>query len=107
MPDEGPSRILEFHRDDIKPAGDIPQFRMFGQIAESDFPDLTAFAPGDCFLGETAVGIGPCFYFEKNQGRVIIGDDVDFPVRKAVPPFDYPESFPYEKTDGRFFAAAA
>ena len=107
MPDQRLVFILEFHRDHVEPAGDIEEFGMLGQVPERDFADLTAFSRRHRFFRKTETEVGSCLDLDENQGRAVLGDDVDFPPAKAESAFDDLEAFPDEVTDGRLFAAAA
>jgi hypothetical protein len=107
MPDERPVSILEFHSQDVEPAGRVELFRMFEEIALGDSTDLPTFGRGHGFFRESAARIGPGFYFDKNQGRTIPGDDIDFPPKKSVPPGDQLEAFPKQIADGRLLAETA
>jgi hypothetical protein len=107
VPDEELVGVLEFHSDDVKPTGSFNQFRIFGQVSESDFPDLTTLAWRNGFLGKPAFGFGPGFDFKENQGRAVPGDDVDFSPAEAIPAGDDLKSFSKKIADGGRFAAAA
>lgn len=107
MPDERPVSILEFHSQDIEPAGRVERLRMFEEIALGDSTDLPAFRRRHGFFRESAAGIGPGFHFDKNQRRAVEGDDVDFPTEKSVPPGDQLEAFPKQIADGRLLAETA
>jgi hypothetical protein len=107
MPDEWPVSILEFHSQDVEPAGRIEWLRMFKEIALGDSTDLPAFRRRHGFFRESAAGIGPGFHFDKNQCRTVSGNDVDFSPKKMIAAGDQEESFPKKVADGRLLAETA
>jgi len=107
MPNKRTVLFKEFYGDDVEAAGRLDQFDMFGQIAEGDFPDLSALGRSDRFLGKSALGIGPGFNLEEDQGRTVPGDDVDFSAPETVAADDEAIFFLEEIANGGFFAATA
>jgi hypothetical protein len=106
MPDKG-MVSLEFDGDDVEAARRFDQIGMFGQVAESDFPDLAALDRGDRLLGITPLGIGPGFDLKEDQGWAVPGDDIDFPAAETITAGDEAIPFPEKVADGGFLAAAA
>ncbi len=108
MSDQGTVIGKEFDGDDVEPAGRVVQMiLMLGEISLGDSPDLAALRLVDGFLGKAEGRIGPGLDFDENQRRPLVGDDVDFPPKKAIAAFDDAESFAREIADGRLFAATA
>jgi len=106
--DEGAVVGEEFDGDDVEPAGRVVQnILMFGEISLGNPPDLTALRLVDGFFREAEGRVGPGFNFDENQRCPFIGNNVDFPTKKAITAFDDLESFACEITDGGLFASSA